>query len=418
MGPNERLDRSQWDFFWVPSDAEVIERYDVAAVRCARPLPHLNAVTRTRTGAANELVDEMQRWLGRHGSRWHVPDTFDRGPLEAALTRARWAPLTRFEARAIRPEDYAKRASSRFEVRRVETRATLVDAIAVRERAFGRAIPVSEGSLAFELSQCAPRESRVHRFVVYRAGEPVSAGGINWDPALRFAYRWGGGTIAAARGEGAYTALVATRVESARALGAEWVGLYAKEDTSAPIVARQGFEAVGEMRYWVPWRVREARDDELPRLQDLEREAALRFRELDWDDVAAGEPQSIEHLEQAQREGGLFVLDLGGVELGGWAMLSTLDGHAHLEELDVARAHQGRGFGRALVEHAAAHARATGRSSMTLHTFRDVPWNEPLYRRMGFEPFESATPELAARTAHDAGLFPGKRRVCMRRLLE
>ena len=32
----------------------------------------------------------------------------------------------------------------------------------------------------------------------------------------------------------------------------DWVGLYAKVETSAPIVAKQGFERFGEMTFWAP----------------------------------------------------------------------------------------------------------------------------------------------------------------------
>jgi ribosomal protein S18 acetylase RimI-like enzyme len=36
-----------------------------------------------------------------------------------------------------------------------------------------------------------------------------------------------------------------------------------------------------------------------------------------------------------------------------------------------------RGVGRALIDHLADHARATGAPALTLTTFADVPWNGP-----------------------------------------
>lgn len=106
--------------------------------------------------------------------------------------------------------------------------------------------------------------------------------------------------------------------------------------------------------------------------QTVERDAAERFRAIGWDDVADGATETLETLEQARGDERLHVLDLGG-EVVGFAMTSTLDGDVHLEELDVARAHQGRGFGRALVERVVELARAAGRAGVTLHTFADVP---------------------------------------------
>jgi hypothetical protein len=254
VGPNERLERSQWDFFWAPRDVEILDRPDVAALRCARPIPHLNVVTRTRVEPARlgALVEEMRGWLPHDQARWLVPDTFDRRPLEHALEAAGWAPVGRYEARAIRPSDYGRAAPAGFDVRRVESLDALRDCVRVMGEAFGRDLSGSEDELAADLRQCADRDGRIHRFVVYRGDRPVASGGFNWYPELRFAFLWAGGTVPDARGAGAYSALVAERIRRAAAIGAEWAGLYAKDDTSAPIVARQGFIHTGEMSYWSP----------------------------------------------------------------------------------------------------------------------------------------------------------------------
>lgn len=85
-------------------------------------------------------------------------------------------------------------------------------------------------------------------------------------------------------------------------------------------------------------------------------------------------------------------------------------------ELSVHLDRQGRGLGRQLIARAAAHARSLGLNSLTLTTFRDVPWNAPFYRRLGFEMLTTLTPELRQKreeeTAH--GLAYGSR--CAMRL--
>jgi hypothetical protein len=52
--------------------------------------------------------------------------------------------------------------------------------------------------------------------------------------------------------------------------------------------------------------------------------------------------------------------------------------------------------------------RAAGRPATTLTTFRDVPWNGPYHRRLGYQllPLERVGPELAQTIAHEASL-PG-----------
>jgi predicted N-acetyltransferase YhbS len=57
-------------------------------------------------------------------------------------------------------------------------------------------------------------------------------------------------------------------------------------------------------------------------------------------------------------------------------------------ELAVQRERQGRGIGRTLMETSIAAARQGGFRVVTLTTFRDVPWNAPFYRRLGFQILE------------------------------
>jgi ribosomal protein S18 acetylase RimI-like enzyme len=68
----------------------------------------------------------------------------------------------------------------------------------------------------------------------------------------------------------------------------------------------------------------------------------------------------------------------------GFVHVLVLEGHAHLEQISVLPEHQRRGIGAALVRAALAEARAQGFDRMSLCTYRDVPWNGPYYRSLGF----------------------------------
>ena len=117
--------------------------------------------------------------------------------------------------------------------------------------------------------------------------------------------------------------------------------------------------------------------------------------------------------EEAQRRGHLWVARADDRPVG-FAHVEILEpGVAHLEEVDVHPAHGRRGLGRRLVLTICEWAGHAGYTSITLTTFRDLPWNMPFYARLGFEPVgpSDLTPALTAIVADEAarGMDPAHR---------
>ncbi len=163
--------------------------------------------------------------------------------------------------------------------------------------------------------------------------------------------------------------------------------------------------------------IRVSRPDDGPRLQEIERLAGQRFREIGLDDVADHEPLPVEaHAEYAAAGRSWVAVDRAD-ELFGFVLVDLVDGGAHVEEISVRPDRQGQGAGRALLEHVRAWAAGHGWPAVTLLTFSDVAWNRPLYEHLGFRvvPDEELGPGLQARREAEAGrgLDP-TRRVCMR----
>ncbi|EMM5578099.1 GNAT family N-acetyltransferase [Enterobacter hormaechei] len=162
--------------------------------------------------------------------------------------------------------------------------------------------------------------------------------------------------------------------------------------------------------------LRPTRIDDVAALPAIERAAGQRFRdvpELAW--LADNEVICVEdHLGYAGR--GLSWLALADDRPVGFILTEAHPSSLFIVELSVHLDWQGRGLGRQLIARAAAHARSLGLNSLTLTTFRDVPWNAPFYRRLGFEMLTTLTPELRQKreeeTAH--GLAYGSR--CAMRL--
>lgn len=155
-------------------------------------------------------------------------------------------------------------------------------------------------------------------------------------------------------------------------------------------------------------------------MRALERRAAQIFRAIGYDFCADGPIRDrSEHL-RAIAEGVTLVAETAGGGLAGFAMFEPMDGEAHLVEIDVDPSEQKKGLARRLIAGGEAWALAKGFDGMTLTTYRDVPWNAPFYRRLGYVEFtpEPARTGLLGTIEKEAGWgFAFAPRIAMRKQL-
>ena len=167
--------------------------------------------------------------------------------------------------------------------------------------------------------------------------------------------------------------------------------------------------------------IRPARPGDGPLLQEIERLAGERFRDVGLPEVADDEPASVEELARYAGDGRSWVAEDTLGRPVGYVLVDVVDGCAHIEQVSVRPDQQGTGIGRALLACVRSWAAERGLPAVTLTTFTDVPWNAPLYRHLGFRELAEAEigPELRQlreeETAH--GLDPAKR-VCMRAAID
>lgn len=169
--------------------------------------------------------------------------------------------------------------------------------------------------------------------------------------------------------------------------------------------------------------VRLATVDDVPGIQATEVAAGERFRGIEDPRIARcadAPPYWTEGLERASVEQRAWVAVDHDGSIIGFAVAWVVDGEGHLDELAVMPAHGRRGVGRALVDGVVAWTRAQGLASITLTTFRDVPWNGPYYEKLGFRVVSTLTPALQALIDEQAtwGLEPSLRVVMRRSFLE
>ncbi|MFP4004959.1 MAG: GNAT family N-acetyltransferase [Alphaproteobacteria bacterium] len=166
--------------------------------------------------------------------------------------------------------------------------------------------------------------------------------------------------------------------------------------------------------------IRRSRPADIPALMEIERDAAQLFRTVGYDFCADGPVRDEAEHRYGMSNGAHFTVEAPDGAPAGFILLWRLDGRAHVTELSVATAHQGKGLGRRLLAHAEEWARGQGYTGITLTTFRDVPWNMPFYERCGYAVFEPGPdrPDLRAVTEEETGAgFAAKPRVAMRKSL-
>lgn len=133
--------------------------------------------------------------------------------------------------------------------------------------------------------------------------------------------------------------------------------------------------------------IRRAVRADIEPMRNLERRAAQIFLSVGYDFCATGPIRDISEHQRVIDEGATFIGEAGGV-IAGFAMVEPMDGEAHLVEIDVDPPFQNRGLARSLIAEGGEWSRLNGFDAMTLTTYRDVPWNAPFYRRIGFAEFE------------------------------
>ncbi len=137
------------------------------------------------------------------------------------------------------------------------------------------------------------------------------------------------------------------------------------------------------------YEIRLAHKNDLTALPSIERDAAVLFKETAFelwvDPTRLDMVTLVAAFAEALAAGRLWVAVAQAGDPVGFIMATVVDRGAHVEEIDVVPAHGRRGLGGALLETVCAWASNAGFRSVTLSTFKGVPWNEPFYRRHGFE---------------------------------
>ncbi|MDQ6934625.1 MAG: GNAT family N-acetyltransferase [Actinomycetota bacterium] len=243
-------------WLWIPPEAERHETDDYLLVRFPEyfltPAEVIRTVSeRPAAELVREVIAEVRR-LGLPSFIWWIKLDTTPEDLEGELV-AQGAQLD--QTLTVLARDLAEGAPGLDPpvdavVRAVADRAGLEEAWALDAAVFGGEVPPPGDAERLVARTVAAKAAGTDvRMVAYLNGVPVGSGGLAFaDGVLRL---WGGAVVEAARGRGAYRALLDARLRWGVEHGATMALVKGRTQTSGPILRRAGFTAYGEERSYL-----------------------------------------------------------------------------------------------------------------------------------------------------------------------
>lgn len=229
-------------------DTRIISRpgwYQV--VTPSAPGSVLNEVilSQVEDSVAEQVIDETlaaYRATG-HPTKWCVGSWTQPADFGERLARRGFSS---WDVRGMGCDTTVARTAARHVTVNEITERDLDVYVAVEQQ--GWSLPASDAGLqrGVYLAALHAHPRRVHLFVARLGEEVVGTAGL----VLRdgYAYLLGSQVLEAARGQGAYRALVTARLEFLRDRGVDYAVTQAREATSAPILTHLGFETLFRSR--------------------------------------------------------------------------------------------------------------------------------------------------------------------------
>lgn len=133
--------------------------------------------------------------------------------------------------------------------------------------------------------------------------------------------------------------------------------------------------------------IRLAREDDYKYFKKIEKSTLDLFSEhgCNLSHIELPEPNIYKSI---QGRHAIYVAHTDHNKVVGFCAVKTVDNNAYIMELSVLSGYRQRGIGTKLIEHGCHWAEINNFEYITLTTFKFLPFNAPLYRKLGFKEFE------------------------------
>ena len=253
MDDMERLARAMQAYWWKPKAVEVMDSPELLYMH-SDSLDSMNSVLRFRATKADlvQKIQEIDHVFHHKKCKFHYYPHIHGEAVANALRAIGFQPTQRHVCFILHVDSYIRTTNPAIEVRVVNTFSQLKTYFDITAQAFGDENRLQDDEIQRQLMNCIPPEQRARTFTAGLKGskDRIGAAGIILLVDCGLGLLYSGGVLSAYRNMGVYSSLLKARIEYAKAQGMTHVGIFAREQSSALVVAAQGFRQCGEMIYW------------------------------------------------------------------------------------------------------------------------------------------------------------------------
>lgn len=247
-----KLRTAMTDMWWALPSLTIINRPDI--YYSIDPADNWNVVgyINSHSVVLPKLIDEVSLYHKGYTSTYVTyPDHDIR--LFSLLSQAGYQSKAIHDIQYLPVKNYKHEQNPRITTKIVTKKDELIFLEKTEAKVFNTTHQLkSDEEYEYILQEYQRKKPRAIRMIAFdmTTRQPVGCGSMSLFEELDICLFFAGGTIPEFRNKGVYSALISARIQYAKQRGISVAGVFARQQSSAPITNKQGFVKCGEMTYW------------------------------------------------------------------------------------------------------------------------------------------------------------------------